>query len=99
MGTLAPEEIELLEMEPTWLALLPVKAFREQQAKFIREELPADAVWGAAGVSMATKLGAEFTNEIWLPRVPTTLELVEADRAGQLEATIERLNKEFLESV
>lgn len=95
MANFTPDELAGFEMRPTWEALHATVAFNEAMARFVREELPSDVTWSAAGMTAANLLCCEFRNEIWPHYVPTTWELVLADRAGRLEDKIAELNETF----
>lgn len=95
MGAVSADEQAGIDMDPTWRALPAVKEFYEEMEKFIRQELPADCGWNAAGMTTANALAAEFRTEIWPHRVPTCWELILADRAGHLEETISELNEAY----
>lgn len=95
MGALSPDELACMAMDPTWKTLDPVHAFEGAVSRFIREELPADARFGPAGITLANRLYSEFRFEIWAHRIPTRWELVLADRAGHLQETIKEINEAF----
>lgn len=96
MGTgLTPDEQAGVAMHPVWCALVPVREFTESQTRFILQELPADVVWSAAGLTAANELAREFRDEIWPHRIPDRWELVLADRAGRLTETIAGLNAAY----
>ncbi|AAN16722.1 hypothetical protein PBI_ARCHERS7_61 [Mycobacterium phage ArcherS7] len=95
---LTPDELAGAAMRPRYQQLTPVIDYEAALRRFLAEELPPDTIFDAEHLNLGLRLVIEFNRDIWQHRVPSTWEMVLADRAGRLEEHIAEIEAEYQRS-